>query len=725
MVRYLTIEKKLPDTPRTRKVPKRDKKGDYVRSNVPAKDKEGKELRGVDNKPVFNIIFDDVKTPSEYKEFIATAKKDIAKLKKLKVSSLLFKWDSTEDTLIEPEKNIISFFENEVALFAPLLDFERQKLGEKSIGDKYFRYQEDVKSYSTSVIETQKEIDNALDSIKNLEQKVKTNIDTSLRNSYKEEIKTLNSRLKGGEIISGEKQTGLEEDLIKFIKQCKDAIKIFNDELKKQFVDIKTQAVELFNDSLKVKIGELSTDAKNPKKKEILETKPSVNKTIGEYLFPKDIKQIMQMLSSVESAKQLRDYLNKIGKPEIENFSVEMPETTEEGDWAEGVTVEDIKDYNNRVKTSAGRNSVRSYALEQANNKFNLIEDESVKSKLEEILGLSVEMQSLRDKKSLKVRSATITALENLLKRIEKYVSVLESGKPSNLNSLLGKDTKTRKNTIGYLKRLQFNTLAVTRWDFKKGKWDNFKPYNIKEGEESGATKYSKSYLRYEELESLGEKINTILNERVREVAIDEAKKDELDSQIEEIDSKLEERARKETRITNLIDTLKEQLKEPQYSNDKKALDRFKNLIDKNKKNLEDLEVINAEYADSYADKVIELYRQIDGDIYNQSVLEVIEDDLQTTTDTILLSKKEQKLFIKNRKKLEDFIKNAFDYKESGLLNVETPIAQPAGATPKEKRAKLFQIRIDEKDTKLDGSPVGTVEEQEALYQKNKESEEE
>jgi len=471
-----------------------------------------------------------------------------------------------------------------------------------------------------------------------------------------------------------------------------EAIDEFNN-IMAQIIPIEIEKfIELTKEELsKLKVGELSTDAKNPKKKEILETKPSVNKTIGEYLFPKDIKQIIQMLSSVESAKQLRDYLNKIGKPEIENFSVEMPETTEEGDWAEGVTVEDIKDYNNRVKTSAGRNSVRSYALEQANNKFNLIEDESVKSKLEEILGLSVEMQSLRDKKSLKVRSATITALENLLKRIEKYVSVLESGKPSNLNSLLGKDTKTRKNTIGYLKNLNRNKLEVTRWDFKKGKWDDFKPYNIKEGEETGATKYSKSYLRYEELESLGEKINTILKGRIDGTAIDESQ----NKKIADINLKTEELLRKKTRIINIINTLQGQLEDPQYSNNKMMLGKFKTLIDKNKK---ELKSFDKEYT-KYARELEEL-----GGLTNESVLDVIEEDLQTTTDTILLSKKEQKLFIENRKTLEDFIMNAFGETGPEYTEDMRPFRDdPKTETKEELEEREKQRKLEQKKIRLQG----------------------
>ena len=472
-----------------------------------------------------------------------------------------------------------------------------------------------------------------------------------------------------------------------------EAIDEFNN-IMAQIIPIEVEKfIELTKEELsKLKVGELSTDAKNPKKKEILETKPSVNKTIGEYLFPKDIKQIIQMLSSVESAKQLRDYLNKIGKPEIENFSVEMPETTEEGDWAEGVTVEDIKDYNNRVKTSAGRNSVRSYALEQANNKFNLIEDESVKSKLEEILGLSVEMQSLRDKKSLKVRSATITALGTLLKRIEKYVSKLKSGKPSDLNALLGRDTKTRKNTIGYLKNLNRNKLEVTRWDFKKGKWDNFKPYNIKEGEESGATKYSKSYLRYEELESLGEKINTILKGRIDGTAIDESQY----SQIADNNLKIKELLRKETRIKNIIDTLEGQLEDPQYSNNKMMLGKFKTLIDKNKK---ELKSFDEEYT-KYVKELEEQDKKIGG-LTNESVLDVIEEDLQTTTDTILLSKEKQKLFIKNRKTLEDFIMNKFG--ETGPEDMRPFIDDPKTETKEELEEREKQQKIDQKKIRLQG----------------------
>ena len=472
-----------------------------------------------------------------------------------------------------------------------------------------------------------------------------------------------------------------------------EAIDEFNN-IMAQIIPIEVEKfIELTKEELsKLKVGELSTDAKNPKKKEILETKPSVNKTIGEYLFPKDIKQIIQMLSSVESAKQLRDYLNKIGKPEIENFSVEMPETTEEGDWAEGVTVEDIKEYNNRVKTSAGRNSVRSYALEQANNKFNLIEDESVKSKLEEILGLSVEMQSLRDKKSLKVRSATITALGTLLKRIEKYVSKLKSGKPSDLNALLGRDTKTRKNTIGYLKNLNRNKLEVTRWDFKKGKWDNFKPYNIKEGEESGATKYSKSYLRYEELESLGEKINTILKGRIDGTAIDESQY----SQIADNNLKIKELLRKETRIKNIIDTLEGQLEDPQYSNNKMMLGKFKTLIDKNKK---ELKSFDEEYT-KYVKELEEQDKKIGG-LTNESVLDVIEEDLQTTTDTILLSKEKQKLFIKNRKTLEDFIMNKFG--ETGPEDMRPFIDDPKTETKEELEEREKQQKIDQKKIRLQG----------------------
>ena len=652
-----------------------------------------------------------VLTPEEAKSFYADVN---AEIKRAKSFSKTFKYQFKNEELIEPSESDFKFFTEEIG-FRPITSMAEQSTGFRGLEVEFNELLSEIQSANNSF----QNLENKKEEYSDLSSKIKEIQDTRTLPipRRKEKIEELKQEKKKFD----KEYPSVKKDLIKSLKKTTQLNKIIKknlDERIEGFTDYLTESKEEIEEVDADKIRSFFTENKtvdntfkDKYKAKHMYFYPSGNDTLFD-----SISKLKQVLTSGESKKTVDALLNYLNSDGSSNLDISSPNKNfrEEG-FAEIVSLLNII-----------KQSVDSLNEDSDDEELIKIRNEVFKT-LYDSTGVTKNQEDIADKKQPKVKKGIIAFSKNIVKQLERYDKSLENKNIStNLNDLLGGD-RYKNLTMGFLNVIHDDENAILRYDITgsvgggNAKVGPFQPPKVSklmddEGTDlqgpSSLKQYTKNYLGYAELLSLGKKINRLTNKdyigNLKNYTAESVKAYEPYQKTKQATELLREK------LGELSDSI---LDSGDGISDEDAT-RYAELEDKVSEAEKKLEEAKAKWEKNSKD--------LSPKKRGNSLLQIIIADSKKKGRVIIIDQERTKAIREKRKKQSEYITRKFlESKERKDSDGETPIARPERTTSKEKRAKLFQIRIDEKDTKLDGSPVGTVEEQEALYQKNKESEEE
>ena len=241
------------------------------------------------------------------------------------------------------------------------------------------------------------------------------------------------------------------------------------------------------------------------------------------YFYPKgnatlfdSISKLKQSLTSGESKQTVDALLNYLNSDGSSNLDISSPNKNfrDEG-FAEIVSLLNII---KQSVDSLNEDSDDEELIKIRNDFFKTLYDST---------GVTKNQEDIADKKQLKVKKGIIAFSKNIVKQLERYDKSLENKNIStNLNDLLGGD-RYKNLTMGFLNVIHDDENAILRYDIKgsvsggNAQVGPFQPPRVSkliddEGTDlqgpSSLKQYTKNYLGYEELLSLGKKINRLTN---------------------------------------------------------------------------------------------------------------------------------------------------------------------------------------------------------------------